>query len=90
LGGGAFTIEENFTLASNHGVTIWLDAPLEVIQPRIAAETHRPLARDPQRFRELYELRHDSYARADYRIEILDQEPAPVVASILALPLFRP
>jgi shikimate kinase len=90
LGGGAFTIEENFALASNHGVTIWLDAPLEVIQPRIAAETHRPLARDPQRFRELYELRHDSYARADYRIETFDQDPAAVVASILALPLFRP
>jgi shikimate kinase len=90
LGGGAFTIEENFALVSNHGVSIWLDAPLEVIQPRIAAETHRPLARDPQRFRELYEVRRESYARADYRIETSDQPPAAVVASILALPLYRP
>ena len=90
LGGGAFTIEENFALASNHGVTIWLDAPIEVIQPRIAAETHRPLARDPQRFRELYDARRESYARADYRIETLDQAPAAIVGSILALPLFRP
>ena len=78
------------TLASNHGVTIWLDAPLEVIQPRIAAETHRPLARDPQRFQQLFEVRRESYARADYRIEMLDQEPAAVVAGILALPLFLP
>jgi len=71
-------------------VTIWLDAPLEVIQARIAAETHRPLARDPQRFQQLFEARRESYARADYRIEIFDQEPATVVASILTLPLFRP
>lgn len=90
LGGGAFTIEENFTLAANHGVTIWLDAPLDVIQSRIAEETHRPLARDPQRFQQLFEARRQSYARADYRIETFDQAPAAVVASILALPLFRP
>ena len=90
LGGGAFTIEENFALVSNHGVTIWLDAPLEVIKPRIAAETHRPLARDPERFQALYEDRRDSYARADYRIETSDLDPAAIVASILALPLFRP
>jgi hypothetical protein len=38
----------------------------------------------------LFEVRRDSYARADYRIETFDQEPAAVVASILALPLFRP
>lgn len=90
LGGGAFVIEENVTLASNNGVTIWLDAPLEVIQPRIAAETHRPLARDPERFQQLFEIRREWYARADYRIETHDQEPAAIVASIIALPLFRP
>src|ERR1700680_3619606 len=47
LGGGTFTIQENVELASNYGVTIWLDAPLEVIEQRIAAETHRPLAPGP-------------------------------------------
>src|SRR5580692_9171455 len=29
MGGGAFTMQDNFELATNHGVTIWLDAPLE-------------------------------------------------------------
>jgi shikimate kinase len=90
LGGGTFASEENFALASNHGVTIWLDAPIEVIQPRIAAETHRPLARDPRRFQELFEIRREFYARADYRIEIAEQSPAAIVAGILALPLFVP
>ena len=90
LGGGAFTIEENFALASNHGVTIWLDAPLEVIQRRIAAETHRPLARDPQRFRELFEVRRDVLCARRLSHRDLRPEPAAVVASILALPLFLP
>ena len=31
-----------------------------------------------------------AYARADYRIETHDDEPAHVVSRILALPLFRP
>ena len=90
LGGGAFTIQENFELASNHGVTIWLDAPLELIERRISSESHRPLARDPVRLRALYADRRDAYMRADYRIEIEDHEPAVVVVRILALPLFRP
>ena len=90
LGGGAFTIQENFELAANHGVTIWLDTPLDVIEKRIAHETHRPLAADPIRFRALYEDRREAYARADYRIETLDQQKEHVVARILALPLFQP
>jgi len=90
LGGGTFTIQENFELASNHGVTIWLDTPLEVIERRIASETHRPLARDPVRLQTLYADRRDAYTRADYRIETEDQDPANIVARILALPLFRP
>jgi shikimate kinase len=90
LGGGTFTIQENVELATNHGVTIWLDAPLEVIERRIASETHRPLARDPVHLQALYGDRRDDYARADYRIETQDHAPATIVASILALPLFRP
>jgi shikimate kinase len=90
LGGGTFTIQENYELASNHGVTIWLDVPLVVIERRIASETHRPLARDPVRLQALYADRRDAYTRADYRIATEDQDPAAIVASILALPLFTP
>ncbi|MSV34221.1 MAG: shikimate kinase [Bryobacterales bacterium] len=90
LGGGAFTVQDNYELATTHGVTIWLDAPLDVIEKRIAVETHRPLAADPVRFRALYEDRRQAYARADYRIETFDLEKDYVVARILALPLFQP
>lgn len=90
LGGGAFTTQENYELAVNSGVTIWLDTPFEVLEPRVAQETHRPLARDPARLKHLYEFRRDDYARADYRIVTGDDPPEAVVAQILALPLFVP
>lgn len=87
LGGGAFTIQENVDLVENHGVSIWLDTPIEVIEARIAAETHRPLATDPVRFRRLYESRRDAYGQADYRIDTGDHTPEAIVARILQLPL---
>ena len=90
LGGGAFSIQENFDLAFHHGITLWLDTPYELIEQRVARETHRPLARDPERMRHLYESRRDDYARADYRLEPSDDDPAKIVARILKLPLFTP
>ena len=90
VGGGAFTITENIELASNHGVTVWLDCAYDVIERRVASETHRPLARDPIRMKKLFEERRDAYARADYRIETGEDDPAAIVSRILALPLFRP
>ena len=88
LGGGAFTNEENIELVLNHGVTVWLDTPLEVIERRIAEEKHRPLARDPVRMKSLFEQRRTAYALADYRIETGEEDPAAIVSRILALPLF--
>ncbi len=76
LGGGAFLSEENLDLVTNHGISIWLDAPLETIERRIAAEDHRPLARDPEKLRALFEVRRPGYARADYRIEHAADDPA--------------
>lgn len=90
LGGGAFVSDENFELVSNHGVPIWIDCPLPAIERRVASQTHRPLARDLERLRELFEARRGAYARADYRIEVTDDDPHTVVAKILALPLFKP
>src|SRR5215471_11980119 len=54
LGGGAYTQPANFELVRNNGVTLWLDCPFELVKQRVAAATHRPLARDPERFERLY------------------------------------
>jgi len=88
LGGGAFAREENFELLEENGVTVWLDCPFEVASRRVAAGTERPLARDPVRFRELYEARRKAYAKADYRVEVCGDDPKPVVEAIAALPIF--
>lgn len=90
LGGGAFLVEENFDLVSNNGITIWIDCPLPRIEQRIAGQTHRPLARDPEGLRRLFEVRRHGYARADYRIEVSSDDAGAVVAAILTLPLFSP
>src|SRR5580658_9562542 len=39
LGGGALMNDKNFELVSNHGVVVWLDAPFELIEKRVAAES---------------------------------------------------
>lgn len=89
LGGGTISAQENFELVTNNGLTVWLDIPVEVAERRIAPETHRPLARDPERLRRLYESRRGDYSRADYRVDG-DADPATVVARIQAFPLFVP
>ncbi len=88
LGGGALMNDKNFDLVSNHGVVVWLDAPFELIEKRIAAESHRPLARDPEKLRALFEIRCPRYAMAHYRVEAPEEEPMATVRRILELPLF--
>ena len=87
LGGGAFLSEENFQLVTHNGVSVWLDCPLPMIERRVAAAWHRPLARDPEQLRHLYESRRAGYARADHRIEVSSDDPAEAVHKILALEL---
>jgi len=89
LGGGTFVQADNFDLLENHGVTIWLDCPLEMVRQRVEHATHRPLARDRQRFEELFHGRQASYAKADYRIRIECDDPLIALEEILKLPLFE-
>ena len=70
LGGGTFVQPENLDLLENHGISVWLDCPIEIVQDRIAADSAaRPLARDSAAFQQLYEQRREAYGRATYRID---------------------
>jgi shikimate kinase len=89
LGGGAYVQPANYDLLHDRGVTLWLDCPFEVVKARVEQATHRPLARDPQRFRQLFDERQAAYGRADYRIPIESDDPDKAVQAILQLPLFR-
>jgi len=88
LGGGAFVDPENRKLLHERGVTIWLDCPFHRIEARTAGQAHRPLARDPAKFRQLFDDRQDAYGKAEYRIEADTDDPAAIVAQILKLPIF--
>jgi shikimate kinase len=88
LGGGALMRDENFELIANNGVMVWLDAPFDLIEKRVAAESHRPLARDPSKLRELFDLRCLRYGMADFRVEAPDEDAVATVQRILQLPLF--
>jgi shikimate kinase len=70
LGGGAFTRAENVELLSDHGVTVWIDTSFDVVKRRVALSDHRPLARDAERFADLYEQRRAFYSRAEYHITL--------------------
>lgn len=88
LGGGAFVQQRNQEHLENKGVSIWLDCPLETLERRVSRHSHRPLARDMDKFRSLYASRRDAYAKANYRVDVNDADPAVHVKSILKLPLF--
>ncbi len=88
LGGGCFAQDRNFDLIQNHGVSIWLDAPLEMIKARIAGSSHRPLARDPEKFEEIFNSRRACYEKAHYQIPITGEGSPGALKAILELPLF--
>ncbi len=67
-GGGAFLSAENRTLISEHGVSLWLRADLEVLWQRVRHKDTRPLLRtqDPKAtLTKLYDARVPLYAQAD-------------------------
>ena len=88
LGGGAFAQPANAALLDGHGVSVWLDCPFETIEARIESPESRPLARDREAFRRLYEDRRAAYGQANYRINA-DCDVELAVASILELPCWK-
>jgi shikimate kinase len=87
LGGGAFTREENIELLMDNGVTVWIEAPFDVVSRRVALSDHRPLARDPEQFARLYAARRAFYARAEYHIIMKGDDSRSGLEQLLALNL---
>lgn len=88
LGGGAFVQARNWEILENNGVTIWLDCPFDVVCQRMNGGEGRPLAADKTRLAELFEDRRPLYSRADFRLEITDDDVLMIVRRILQLPIF--
>lgn len=87
LGGGAFTREENIELLERHGSSVvFLDAPLEELRRRCAPEGElRPLFRDENQFRQLYEARRGHYMRAALRVDTGAKSVEQVASELVAL-----
>lgn len=70
-GGGAFLREQNRELISRKGVSVWLNADLDLLWRRVRHKTTRPLLMtgDPYKtLKGLYENRVSQYAKADLAV----------------------
>ncbi|MEL7097752.1 MAG: shikimate kinase [Pseudomonadota bacterium] len=70
-GGGAFLAERNRASISAHGVSVWLDADLELLWSRVRHKDTRPLLRtdDPKAtLKAIFEARTPIYKQAALRV----------------------
>lgn len=71
-GGGAFLAEENRRMISRYGVSVWLDAGLDVLWGRVRHKDTRPLLRtaDPRAtLGDIFRERVPIYALADLSVK---------------------
>ncbi|WP_232796394.1 shikimate kinase [Roseovarius salinarum] len=70
-GGGAFLSARNRQVISRKGVSVWLDADLDLLWARVRHKDTRPLLRTPDPYgtlKRLFEARVPVYAKADIRV----------------------
>jgi len=68
LGGGAVLDDASWRLVKERALSVWLDAPLDVLWRRAGADTARPLALDRESFARRFAERRARYAEADYQV----------------------
>lgn len=87
-GGGIVTQRQNWSYL-HHGIVVWLDVPLAVLETRLVGETGRPLLQRPdwrQTLADLVEQRQPFYTQADIRVPVAAEDSVTAVVSrILAL-----
>ncbi|MGI9407698.1 MAG: shikimate kinase [Hyphomicrobiaceae bacterium] len=85
-GGGAFMNERTRELVAKQGVSIWLNADLDLLVRRVQRRNNRPLlqGKDPEKvLSELLELRNPTYALADISVHSRDVRHEVTVSEIL-------
>lgn len=92
VGGGAFLAARNREMIARKGLSVWLDADLDLLWSRVKGKNTRPLLRtaDPREtLRKLCEARVPRYALADLRVAAhrdfsIDDMAAQVEAALAA------
>ena len=84
VGGGAFAQPENASLLdATMATTVFLDASADELWKRCGDDpTERPLRRDEQVFRQLYESRRPRYLRAQVRVDTAGKEVGHIAKEI--------
>ena len=84
VGGGAFTQPENTSLLDAClATTVFLDASADELWRRCGDDpTERPLRRDEQVFRQLYESRRPRYLRAQFHVDTAGKKVSQIATEI--------
>ena len=87
-GGGIVTQPHNWSYL-HHGIVVWLDVPLELLQQRLAGDRQRPLLQRPDwpaTLADLWAQRQPLYAQADIQVTVAAAEKTGIIVDrILAL-----
>ncbi|MGB3138820.1 MAG: shikimate kinase [Nodosilinea sp.] len=82
-GGGIVTQPLNWSYL-HHGIVVWLDVPLAVLQARLIEHKGRPLLQGQDwqtTLRALLEQRHALYAQADVRVTVGAEDGVSAIAA---------
>jgi shikimate kinase len=83
LGGGTFCDDYNRQFVQQSGVSVWLDAPLDILYARCEGKGDRPLFTTRENMRALLEFRHPFYAKADLKIDAGERPINSIAKDIL-------
>jgi shikimate kinase len=93
-GGGAFLREDNRASIRRDGVSVWLDAPLDLLWQRVRHKTTRPLlmtGSPRQTLGEIFAARTPLYAQAELRVPTRpDYSISDMTEAVLDALLARP
>lgn len=81
-GGGTPASGGNMAVIRASGLSVWLDAPLEVMLRRCRGGPRRPLLSRPDRLAALLEARRPYYSQADLRVDASRESPERLASFI--------
>ena len=85
-GGGAYMNDETRARIQDHGISVWLKAPLPLLMKRVMKRQDRPLLKtgDPESvMRKLIETRYPVYRLADLAVESRDVQHGQMVNDVI-------
>ena len=83
-GGGTLTRWENREFIQRSGISVWLDAPLDIMIERAGQGARRPLLSTPDRMAALLEERLPGYRSADLHADTSSRPAEAVARQIMA------